>query len=259
MSGLHVGRIVLSESVPLCLSWAAAVSLWLWATWRGGHGAARFAKDSWRRLNRDGLFVALRREEGASYALPIVMTIPLYLVFCLFVAEITLMLSTKVGTVYAAYAGARSAAVWDWLDEDRRDDRMRQSVVSALAPFTASGHERGGSAGKPAWDVTAHIDNYIDALESYSGSSVPQESMRVHWERVAARTSLELSIPERRRGGDISVRVTYRAPILFAGVAVFLDPDHRFPYELPITTTVKLTLERPVTPTGTMGIDYHAY
>ncbi len=53
-----------------------------------------------------------RSRRGASYALPVVLVVPLYLAVLLAAFELGLVLLAGVGTRYAAFAAARSAAVW---------------------------------------------------------------------------------------------------------------------------------------------------
>ena len=51
-------------------------------------------------------------EEGAAYSLSFVMVIPIYGALDVLDHRRTLILTAKLGTVYAAYAAARTASVW---------------------------------------------------------------------------------------------------------------------------------------------------
>src|SRR5215468_4394074 len=69
-----------------------------------------------RRARRPDLARLARDEEGVSYSLPFTILVPFYLFFVIAVFEIGFVLLAKIGTKYAAHAGARSATVWRWAD-----------------------------------------------------------------------------------------------------------------------------------------------
>ena len=50
-------------------------------------------------------------EDGAAYTLSYVMVIPLYALLICLIIESVLMMTAKLGTVYSAYAAARTASV----------------------------------------------------------------------------------------------------------------------------------------------------
>ena len=95
----------------------------------------------------------LRDEEGASYAIPFVLTLPfMLLIFCC-VLQGTLVLLVKYGTVHAAYAAARAAIVWQGADpqssrEGRRlaDFYADRAAVLAMAPFASGVEDHFGRA-----------------------------------------------------------------------------------------------------------------
>ncbi len=51
-------------------------------------------------------------EDGAAYTLSYVMVIPVYALLICLIIESVLMMTAKLGTVYAAFAAARTASVW---------------------------------------------------------------------------------------------------------------------------------------------------
>lgn len=201
----------------------------------------------------------LTSEGGLSYSLAYVLTFPLYLTLCLLIFETTLLLMTKIGTVYAAYAGARSAVVWDSMKPNLGSDRIQQSVVSALIPFAMSGDDRTSTAGNPPVSAQRHAQNFKDSYERFGQRSVQANVLFVHYKRVAARTKIDVSIPNRKHGEDVTVKVRYRSPFLVPGIGRLLDADHAYPFEVEISSTVTLTLERPLNAQGTLGIDYQSY
>src|SRR5262245_49854582 len=85
----------------------------VWLAWLAGVGLLLVgARWTLRRFQAPGLRELWRDEGGASYTLSYVLAVPVYLLFICIVAEMTLLLVAKVGTLYAAHAGARSSIVW---------------------------------------------------------------------------------------------------------------------------------------------------
>ncbi|WP_437188310.1 hypothetical protein SH668x_001749 [Planctomicrobium sp. SH668] len=82
-------------------------------------------------------------ESGASYSLGWVMTLPFYIVFVGFTTECTLLMVAKAGSVYSAYAGARTAIVWNGVEDGNMQtlQRAREAAQQAFVPF-ANGTRR---------------------------------------------------------------------------------------------------------------------
>ena len=64
-------------------------------------------------------------EDGAAYTLSYVMVIPVYALLICLIIETCLMLTAKLGTVYAGYAAARSASVWSSATTWKKFRRIR--------------------------------------------------------------------------------------------------------------------------------------
>jgi hypothetical protein len=264
----------------LALLWVALVLVWsLWTV--------RLA----RRVRFARVRQVLRGQHGLSYTLAFVLTMPIYLLTCLMIGEVTLLLMTKVGTVYAAYAGARSAAVWEAMDPALKDKRIRQAVVNGMAPFAMSGEMNvAGPAGIPSADDVRFAGEYVTSLALYSrlrpnlgtptgipdgdvetvaayleshgpntGRKLNVRRVLAHYVGVAARTKYAVEIPVRKHGEKVTCEVTYRAPFITPGVGRLLDPDGSWPYEFPVSSKVTLTLELPKSSDGTLGIAYRSF
>jgi hypothetical protein len=228
-----------------------------------------------------GLIQALRRfhpptitqvradEEGASYMLSYVIVIPFYLLFLCLVVEATFLLVAKVGTLYAAHAAARSAVVWQWAQpQDLRQDRISQAVFTAMAPFSPSARRYFDAPLPPGAlrQATEWVSAYRMAAATAQAQAGPrrpyqrtQESpqqLMQHYLVASVRTTWKVDIDRTRPDGLVRCTVTYRAPLYIPGSARILDPDGRWPYEYPITSTATLPAEGPRTPLGTLGIDY---
>ncbi len=230
------------------LMWTALVPVWVTGTvWL------------FRRVRLRNPLTVWRDESGLSYTLAFVLTVPLYLLLCCVFCEVTLLLLAKFGTVYAAYAGARSAVVWETMSPGMREDRVREAVVVALTPFAVQGRNSGSPEASAPWGASSHADDYVQALQKFSGSEVRREKLKRHFLDVAGRTSVKTRIREHKRGAPVEVTVTYRAAFLTPGVARLLDPDHAWPYEYPITSSTTLNLEYPVSRDGRLGINYKSF
>jgi Flp pilus assembly protein TadG len=97
-----------------------------------------------RRVHRD--------QRGAGYTLSYVLTMPFYLLLVCMIVETPLVLMAKLGTVRAANAAARSAAVYasteDWSDVEERALRAaKQSMTPLASGVQGPLHLAGGSDG----------------------------------------------------------------------------------------------------------------
>jgi Flp pilus assembly protein TadG len=220
----------------------------------------------------------LRRTRGASYSLPFVLVVPLYLTVMLTAVEAGFLLLARIGTQYAAHAAARSAVVWRSASPaELREDRVRQSAAQALAPFVGGRQRELDSAGPvPPWghDFATDFADAVRRFEApaaaadpctprpYQRSRTPPEAdfLRRKFLCAAARTSVEVvaTDPADPRTA-LTVTVRFRAPLYVPVVSRFLDPDGSPPFEYPMSATVTLPADGAMTATGTVGIDYHSF
>ena len=77
-------------------------------------------------------------EEGAAYTLSYVMVIPVYALLICLIIETVLMLTAKLGTVYAAYAAVRTASVWSshttW---EKAKEKAERAAFQSMTPFAS--------------------------------------------------------------------------------------------------------------------------
>src|SRR6185436_5070173 len=125
--------------------------------------AARDKQNSLQRL--------LSEEDGAAYTLSYVMVIPVYAILVCMIIESVLMMSAKLGTVYAAYSAARTASVWSsattW---DKTLAKSRQAAVQSMVPF-ASGMQP-ASASTPGSGDVAKSAAYVAAYKTFVKKSI---------------------------------------------------------------------------------------
>ena len=119
------------DTVSLLLLWAACAVLLL----RLGKKLT-VGKFSLRRI--------VRNDEGAAYSLNLAILTPFYTLLVCLLIELTLLLNVQIGVDYAAFAAARSAAVWlcaETTSETDEDDlvQMVELAADALGDLQAGG------------------------------------------------------------------------------------------------------------------------
>ena len=84
-------------------------------------------------------------EEGASYALPYVLTFPIFLLLMAVLLQATLILLCKFGSIYSAHASARTVVVWQGsYPTDPADGKTytrykaKRAAVMAMVPYANS-------------------------------------------------------------------------------------------------------------------------
>jgi Flp pilus assembly protein TadG len=210
----------------------------------------------WRAWRRRSLRRLARGEQGAAYSLAFVLTFPLYLYLVALVIESTLLLLTKVGTVYAAYAAARAAVVYRSQDAGRAKQKAHQAAVHAMVPFASSSdlhadgvnHSRKGAADAYARQAARFVQ-----LPGASPSYMPAKYL------YADKAVTVTGADERTPDGLVRVRLTYQAPTYAAGVGRIFgrrSPRGGAYYTVPIVTEVSLPDEAPRTESGKLGIDH---
>jgi Flp pilus assembly protein TadG len=235
---------------------------WIWLVWLVSLAIVfKMSCQALRRWRRPCWVVLARDEEGVSYSLSFVLLIPFYLLFVCVVFESTWLLLAKVGTLYAAHAGARSAVVWASAQPaNLRTTRINQSVWSAMTPF---------ATGSPSWlglsgDAFGDALDYAAAYNLYSPASNDPNAqpgfgtMTNRYLTAASRTSWQQQVDTSRPDGDLTVTVTYRAPLHIPGAARILNPNGS-QNEYSITSKATLPNEAPASANGTLGIDYESH
>ncbi len=247
---------------------------WVWAVWAVGvlvlvraliGGAMSFQFPSLRALARD--------EEGLSYSLSYVLVFPIYLAFVCMVFTASMLILAKVGTLYAAHAGARSAVVWQTAQPaSLREERIQQSVFTAMAPYvSASSRDLLTARSLPPASASQQGLEFVAAYELYSQGN-QQPALRRPYQRqvaspaylgrkfanAATRTTHSIGGDRNVPGGPLTMTVTYRCPIYIPGANRFLDTNGFWPYEMEIRSVATLPNETPMTTSRTLGIDYRS-
>lgn len=237
---------------------------WVWAFWLLGLvalgalaiGLLRAARRNsaerraWRGLNRC--------EAGAAYSLSYMLTIPLIALIICLVVDLTLILVAKIGTVYAAYAAARTAVVWvpSGVSPGTAKDKVDAAAQNAMTPFASSNaHHRPISSPPPSGLV------YYAAHKSFAEN--PADFDYIGWKWLYASWATKVTVD----GGtdykkDVTVTIDYRAPFHMPAVGrIFGSPTLFGFYTTNIRTVVKLENQAPRSdeknpPSRPLGISY---
>jgi hypothetical protein len=188
-------------------------------------------------------------ELGGAYTLSYVMVFPFMMLLIALLVETVLMMNSKLGTVYSAYAAARAASVWSsadqWPDAQRR---IEKAARQAMVPF-ASGSNRDGGA-------VAEEDDYQRAYQAWVDDPVSAGYVRAKMRDAFNNMQVEVERPS-QWDSEIKVRLTYQYPFRVPGLGRLLGQQQSSgSYTFPLTTEVSLQNEGPQNPTQTLGIPY---
>ncbi len=216
-----------------------------------------------RSAHRPRMALVHADERGVTYSLNYVLVIPIYLLIVCMVFEATFLVVAKIGTMYAAHAGARSAVVWDSAKPtELKDKRIRQSILTALAPFASVGQKDLAAGNSPSADDNAAGKDFASAYSKHSrwtgGKDIARGQLLNKYRGAAGRTTFTVNVDRSRPDGDVKVTVTYRAPMFIPGAARLFDKDGKPPYDYTIESTATLPNEAPVSADRTLGIDYRS-
>lgn len=205
---------------------------------------------------------ALHKEDGAAYAVPYVMTFPLYAMFVGLVIECSLMLIAKVGTMYSAYAATRSAVVWESAktgsgssSQQKMQDKAQRAAFLAMVPFAS------GSSQHSAQNVSGAelVPAVIAAAQQYRGGRFVNSNYLTRKVRYAASHMKVTSITRESNEPDalLTATVNFDAPFHIPGIGRLLGkPSGRGYYVMDVVTQVSLPSESPQNAARDIGIRY---
>lgn len=199
-----------------------------------------------------------RDEFGGAYTLSYVMVIPVLMLLVALTVESALMMSAKVGTVYSAYAAARSASVHStgksWGEASELAER---AALQAMLPFASGSTPASSSSGGPVIDVARVVDAYDDWTDGGSGDEVAAGYLRAKVADVAARMEVNIDSAPSDWDSPIAAVVKYRFPFHVPGLGQMIgerDADGVYVFE--IRSRVVLGNDGPQNPEQKLGIGY---
>jgi hypothetical protein len=201
------------------------------------------------RFNRD--------EEGAAYTLSYVMVIPFYALFICMVIETALFMTAKLGTVYSAYAAARTASVWSsattW---EKTQKKAKEAAFRAMTPFASGTNPTIRDAGS----VTAFPEaaGYGLAYKRFAKDPVANSYLLAKYSYARQHVKVKFEGPPKTWKSEIKVQVTYEFPFNVPGVGrlfgTYHPVDQKYYYK--ITSQAILSNEGPKDGRKTIGIGY---
>lgn len=239
----------------------------VWLAWgASGFLSVCFTAYAANRICWHQIRAILTDEDGAAYTLSYVMVIPFYIIMVCAFVETSLMLIAKTGTIYAAFAGARSSMVWNTVgDSESAGRKTRDAVVQAMVPFASGLTEfrRNGSR-TPAQTsprAVAFVDAYQRHVSQENGGTAPY-ARYVHAKYAYAERATDVTVAIQHRQGkppwqeDIEVTVEYKFPFSVPIIGRLLGTEQDGEFIFPIRTTVVLQNEAPQNDEKRLGISY---
>lgn len=219
----------------------------------------------WRRSIRKRLRRVWQSERGAAYSAGLAITLPFYAVLIGFLVEWATMLNVQVGVDYAAWSAARSAAVWIPAEATRLSsaaqnaDMVRRAAVNAISAWASSNAVKG-----VVQRDRAGAEAIYRGYQSYAlGTQQSADYVLRKWHSANSATRVEFDPPLTRlqaAGPEVprTVRVTvhYEMPFQLPGIGLLLGRRGRTGWVRDLRSTVELSLERPRSRSGRLGIEY---
>ena len=200
-----------------------------------------------------------KAQAGAAYSMAMVATLPIYAILICMIVECTLTLQVKLGTMYAAYAAARSAAVYcpAEIPAAEIERKVKTAATQALLPFASSRDcHLQDVAATDSGDIPEAEELY-EAYVAYCEGPITLQCLtdKLKYAWLATHVSIEQS--SEGPTANLSVTVRYRMPF-HTGIGYLLGGE-RSPSGRTfrvIETTVTLQKEGVKSATQELGIHY---
>ncbi len=181
------------------------------------------------------------------------MAFPVLMLFMCLIIETACMITAKLGTVYAAYSGARVASVWaastSW---DRAQQRMEQAAVASFVPFASAAKSNSGES-----EGDAAISRYIRSYNQFADRPASDVYIRNKYKNALSHLAVTASGPPATWDSDITVTVTYDFSFRVPGIGrMFGEERGDGQYYLPLTSSATLQNDGPQNATQRLGIGY---
>ena len=186
------------------------------------------------------------------------MVIPCYALLICMVIETSALLPTKIGSVYAAFAAARTATVWssatDW---DNAEKKAIAAGRHAFVPFASS------TQGLQPDAISKESASYVMAHAEFSDAPAREKYLLRKFDYAQRAVQVNVDRPA-KWNDDVNATVTYEFPFNIPGISrIFGERRDDGSYYFPIQSTVTLMNEAPQndldriqTNTNPLGIGY---
>jgi hypothetical protein len=161
------------------------------------------------------------------------------------IIEAALTMVVKLGTSYAAFAAARSYAVWLPSNPGMASEKAQQAAAQAMTAFASADGGGGGGygsayrqyAGSEAHSVSA---SYVDRKRGSAGGA----------------TSVSLDSSPSSWNGDLKVTVHYRMPFRIPAIGRILGFGRSMMIKSEATIQVEGVKGKPIGTSRPLGIQY---
>ena len=191
----------------------------VWALWLAAIVGAAIVARYWStcRIRRSPRDLAAC-EQGAAYTLGFVITVPIFALLICLVVDLSLILVAKIGTMYAGFAAARSAVVWQpsGVSADVVQRKARIAAVQAMTPFASS-----AVAHAPSTSVPPEAAEFVAAHRAYGANPGDDAYLTAKYRYAAWATSLNVQ-GGRTPQENLRVTLDYRTPFHMPGIGRFL-------------------------------------
>jgi len=198
-------------------------------------------------------------EDGAAYTLSYVMVIPVYALLICLIIETCLMLTAKLGTVYAAFAAARTASVWSsattW---EKARAKAQKAAIKAMVPF-ASGTQSALSTVPTTPAGVAGFPRYWLAYQAYAKRPVAHNYLLAKYSYASRHVQVTIAGPPATSDAPITAKVTYRFPFNVPGIGRLIGQRGVGGYYYALTSEVIIPNEGPRDNRKTIGIPYGTF
>lgn len=205
-----------------------------------------------------------RDEDGAAYSLSYVLVFPIYLLLVMLVIQVTFILIVKLGTVYAAYAAARSQIVWNTMVDDRSqvNEKSRQAAVQVMAGYSTSWNSHLRQAGVlPSFRAEEYFQIYR-TIYNASGGARRVIVNKYRWAEWATNVSAERKVLGEPWIADIKATVTYKMPFHIPAIGRFMGRREIGPggsyFVIEVTSSATLQDEAPQNNRLKLGLQYES-
>lgn len=191
-------------------------------------------------------------EDGAAYTLSYVMVIPVYALLMCMIVESVLMMTAKLGTVYAAFAAVRTATVWSSATSwEKATAKAQHAAVSAMTPFASGTHGGGEKA------TNADAIAYEGAYHAFAKAPISDKFLRNKYGYAQEHVKVEIDGPPTDATAPITAKVTYEFPFNVPGIArIFGKKGNDGKFYFRLTSEATLDNEAPQDNQKTIGIGY---
>jgi Flp pilus assembly protein TadG len=195
-------------------------------------------------------------EEGAAYSLSFVMVIPILALLICLIIEGALMLTAKIGTVYSAYAAARTASVWSshttW---EKTMEKSEFAALKTMVPFSSG--TQGIISNLPTdTDTLKKGRDYWIAYQAFAAKPESNKYLAAKFAYASRNVKVTIEGPPEKSDTPITAKVTYQFPFNIPGIARILGDKGPDGYYFNISSTATIPNEGPQDDRKTIGIGY---